>query len=193
MDGISTILSPIREGRRALFKKQWLDDSRENIDSFAERYPDSVDLALLTAVGENLPSVVRGESEMLEHMLKDDLFGRLYAEGRGFAACNEHVAAIMRKVSHKHPRARILEIGAGTGGTTRSVLDAIGNAYSSYTYTDISAGFFEKAGEKFADHTHSMEFKTFNAEYSPSEQGFVRNSYDIVIAANVLHATRTLS
>ena len=193
LDGISTILSPIREGRHAVLKKEWLDDSRENIDSFAERYPDSVDLALLTAVGENLSSVVRGESEMLEHMLKDDLLGRLYAEGRGFAACNEHVAAIMRKVSHKHPRAKIMEIGSGTGGTSRSVLDAIGNAYSSYTYTDISAGFFEKAGEKFADHIHSMEFKTFNAEYSPSEQGFARNSYDIVIAANVLHATRKLS
>ncbi len=193
LNGISIILSPIREGRHAFLRKEWLDDTREKIDSFTERYPNSVDLALLKAVGENLTSVLRGESEMLEHMLKDGLLGKLYAEGRGFAECNEHVASIMRKISHKHPRTKILEIGAGTGGTTRSVFNAIGNAYSSYTYTDISAGFFEKAGEKFADHIHSMEFKTFNAEHSPAEQGFFENSYDVVIAANVLHATRTLS
>ena len=193
LDAIPRILSPIREGRHAVLKKAWLDDSREDIDKFAERYLDSVELALLTSVGENLPSVVRGESEMLEHMLKDNLLGRLYSEGRGFAACNEHVAAIMRKISHKHPRTKILEIGAGTGGTTRSILDAIGNAYMSYTYTDISAGFFERAGEKFADHVHSMDFKTFNVEHSPTEQGLTSDSYDIVIAANVLHATRRLS
>ena len=193
LDGISTILSPIREERHSFLKKEWLDDSREVIESFAERYPGSVDLALLTAVGDNLSSVVRGESEMLEHMLKDNLLSRLYTEGRGFAACNEHVAAIMRKVSHKYPRTRILEIGAGTGGTTNSVLNAIGNAYLSYTYTDISAGFFEKASERFAEHIHSMDFKTFNAEHSPAEQGFTEGSYDIIIAANVLHATRVLS
>ncbi|PKX89195.1 lovastatin nonaketide synthase [Aspergillus novofumigatus IBT 16806] len=190
---IKTFLGPIREGCHTVMKKEWLDDSHETIREFAKRYPDSVDLALLTAVGENLPSVVRGESEMLEHMLKSNLLGRLYMEGRGFAACNEHVAALMRKISHKFPRTHILEIGAGTGGTTRSVLDAIGNAYSSYMYTDISAGFFEKAAEKFADHVHRMDFKTFNAENPPAEQGFTEGSYDIIIAANVLHATRRLS
>lgn len=134
MDAISRILSPIREGCHAVLQKAWLDDSREDIDTFAERYLDSVELALLTSVGDNLRSVVRDESEMLKHMLKDNLLGRLYSEGRGFAACNEYVAAIMRNISHKHPRTKILETGAGTGRTTRSVLDAIGNAYSSYTY-----------------------------------------------------------
>ncbi len=82
--------------------------------SFTARYPDSVDIALLTSVGQGLPSVLRGESEMLEHLL-DNLLGRLYTEGRGFATCNENVAAFMRQIVHKHPRARILEIGAGTG------------------------------------------------------------------------------
>ncbi|RYP45085.1 hypothetical protein DL768_008516 [Monosporascus sp. mg162] len=190
---IETFLSPIREGKHAFLKQEWLEDDRETIRKFAERYPGSVDLELLTAVGENWPSVVRGESDMLEHMLKNDLLARLYMEGRGFAACNEYVAAYMKTITHKYPRVRILEVGAGTGGTTRSVLDSIGDAYLSYTYTDISAGFFEKAAEKFTDHVHKMDFKVLDAEKLPSEQGFVEGSYDIIIAANVLHATSKLS
>lgn len=189
---IEEFIRPIREGRHPVLKKDCLNDTRADIAEFATRYPDSVDLGLLTAVGENLASVMRGESEMLEHMLNDNLLGRLYMEGRGFAACNVYAAEFMRKVSHSFPRAKIFEIGAGTGGTTRSVLDAIGDAYLSYTYTDISAGFFEKAAEKFSDHASKMEFKTFNAERTPSEQGFQEGYYDVLIAANVLHATRDL-
>jgi hybrid polyketide synthase / nonribosomal peptide synthetase ACE1 len=60
-------------------------------------------------------------------------------------------------------------------------------------YTDVSAGLFEKAAENFADHVHKMDFKTFNAENPPAEQGFTEGSYDIIIAVNVLHATRKLS
>jgi SAM-dependent methyltransferase/NAD(P)-dependent dehydrogenase (short-subunit alcohol dehydrogenase family) len=191
--GIDQLLAPIREGKHGVIKKDCLEDTREVIQKFAKRYNGSVDLALLTAVGENLLSAVRGESEILEHMLKENLLGRLYTEGRGFSTCNGYVAGFMRQISHKYPRTRILEIGAGTGGTTSSVLDAIGDAYVSYTYTDISAGFFERATERFAGAAHKMEFRTFNTEYSPSQQGFQEGSYDIIIAANVLHATRRLA
>ncbi|KAJ0418299.1 lovastatin nonaketide synthase [Aspergillus carlsbadensis] len=190
--GIDTFVRSVQDGRRPVLREEWLHDTRDTIRSFAEKYPDSVDLALLTSVGENWPSVLRGQSEMLEHMLKDNLLGRLYTEGRGFSECNDYVAQYMKAITHKFPRVKILEIGAGTGGTTRRVLDEIRSAYSSYTYTDISAGFFEKASERFSDHASTMEFRVFNVENSPAEQGLVEGSYDIVIAANVLHATRRL-
>ncbi|KAI1387791.1 lovastatin nonaketide synthase [Hypoxylon trugodes] len=190
---VPKFVEPIRQGRHAVLRKEWLNDDREIIDQFARRYPDSVDIALLTAVGEGLPSVLRGETGMLEHMLKDNLLGRLYMEGRGFSICNDYVADFVGKIVHKYPRSNLFEVGAGTGGTTRTVLDTIGEAYSTYTYTDISAGFFEKAAEKFADHAHKMNFKTFNAETRAAEQGFAEGSYDVVIAANVLHATRDLA
>lgn len=190
---IDHLLAPVREGRHAVARREWLQDTRQVIDEFAKRYHGSVDLALLTAVGENLPTAVRGQSEILEAMLKDNLLGRLYTEGRGFATCNEYVGDLMRQISYKYPRTRILEMGAGTGGTTARVLEAIGDAYVSYTYTDISAGFFERAAERFVAAADKMEFRTLNAEYPPSEQGFQEGSYDIIIAANVLHATRRLS
>lgn len=191
--GIDLLLAPIREGRHGVIKKDCLKDTREDIQQFATRYEGSVDLALLTAVGENLPSAVRGQTEILEHMLKDNLLGRLYTEGRGFSTCNGYIAGYMRQISYKYPKTRILEIGAGTGGTTSSVLKAIGDAYVSYTYTDISAGFFEKATERFATTAHKMDFRTLNVEFSPLEQGFEEGSFDVIIAANVLHATRRLA
>ncbi|KAL4734223.1 lovastatin nonaketide synthase [Aspergillus similis] len=191
--GIDTFIRSVKEGRHPVLEDAYLRDTRDTIRCLAEKYPDSVDLALLTSVGENWPSVFRGQSEMLEHMMKDNLLSRLYTEGRGFSECNDYVAQYMKVICHKFPRVRILEIGAGTGGTTRRVFDAIGNAYSSYTYTDISAGFFEKASQRFSDHASTMEFRVFNVENPPAEQGLVEGSYDVVIAANVLHATRRLT
>ncbi|KAJ5898872.1 AMP-binding enzyme domain-containing protein [Penicillium taxi] len=190
----STVVA-IREGRYTpSFKKEWLDDSYETIREFQSLYPHDIDVSMLTAVGENLSSVVRGKSEMIEHMLKDGLLSRLYKESGGLTACNEYVAEIMRQISYKHPRIKILEIGAGTGGTTLSVLKSLGSSYSSYTCTDISASFFTGLAEILPEeHTEKVDFKVFNAENPAAGQGFTEGAYDVIIAANVLHATRKLS
>ena len=191
---ISTTLLAVREGNHTTVQIEWLEDSRETVKDLCSRYANDADIAMLTAVGENLPSVVRGESEMMEHMLKDDLLNRLYKESRGLTACNRYVVDIMRQISHKYPRTKILEIGAGTGGTTLSVLDDLGDSYSSYTCTDISASFFIGLAEKLpGGHRRKIDFKVFNVENAPAAQGFTEGTYDVVIAANVLHATRKLS
>ncbi|KAM7215919.1 lovastatin nonaketide synthase [Rhypophila decipiens] len=192
LEAIDRIVEPVREDCHSILRKDWLGDSAETIHRLGQKFPSSVDLALVKAVGENLPSVMRGQTEILEHMLKDDLLTRLYVEGQGSAACNQQVAGLVASIVHKYPKANILEIGAGTGGTTRSVLGKIGTTYSSYTYTDISAGFFEKAAERFSGHS-DMNFRVLNIERDPASQGFDAAGYDIVIAANVLHATRDLA
>lgn len=193
MRTVGMLLDDVCHGHHAILKKEWLDDNYDVVRKIRTRFPDSAEIALLTAVGENLPSVVRGQSEMLEHMLEKDLLGRFYREGRGLDVCNNHVANLMRSISHKYPRNNILEVGAGTGATTRRVLEAIGDSYGSYTYTDISPGFFETVASSFAGTGHRFSYKTFNAESDPSEQGFIPGSYDVVIAANVLHATSRLT
>lgn len=68
----------------------------------------------------------------------------------------------------------------------------MGTDFSSYTYTDISSGFFEAAQDRFKDFAGRMVFKTFDMEQDPASQGFVEGSYDIVLASNVLHATDKL-
>jgi len=68
----------------------------------------------------------------------------------------------------------------------------MGDAFYSYTFTDISESFFgdfEKTENAFKKHSHKMSFKLLDIEKSPEPQGFESHSYDIVIIANVVHAT----
>ncbi|KAL4923070.1 S-adenosyl-L-methionine-dependent methyltransferase [Aspergillus undulatus] len=72
------------------------------------------------------------------------------------------------------------------------VLDALGNQYASYTYTDISRGFFENARAVFSQHGSKLSFKTLDIESDPVDQGFAEGTFDMVVSSNCLHATKSL-
>ncbi|KAI1172035.1 putative hybrid NRPS/PKS enzyme [Nemania sp. FL0916] len=191
-DYVDHTLSVVAAGKHASVKREWSNDSPEEIEALLSRYSDNVDIKLISAVGTNIPDAVRGQTTILEHMLPNNLLDDFYKEGLGFARYNSFMAAMMKQVVHRYPHAKILEIGAGTGGATKSVLEQVGNTMSSYTYTDVSVGFFEKAAELFRTYSHKMNFKVLDVEKAPSSQGFEAHSYDVVIASNVLHATASL-
>ncbi|HKX31325.1 MAG TPA: SDR family NAD(P)-dependent oxidoreductase, partial [Blastocatellia bacterium] len=95
---------------------------------------------------------------------------------------------------HRMP-VRILEIGAGTGGTTEIVLAALRSYRDQidvYTYTDISKAFLMHAESAYGPGSPYLQCQLFNVERPLSEQNLALGSYDIVIAANVLHATRNM-
>jgi len=71
-------------------------------------------------------------------------------------------------------------------------LKSLGTTFSSYTYTDVSTAFFEKASNMLKDYSHKMIFKSFDVERTPASQGFEEHTYDMIIASNVLHATKSL-
>jgi ubiquinone/menaquinone biosynthesis C-methylase UbiE len=102
-------------------------------------------------------------------------------------------------LAHKNPELSILEIGAGTGGTTHDVVSALSaeegapHSFSNYTFTDIGSAFCQKAEEDFAQYKSSMTFKVLDIEQDPSTQGFVEGSYDVIIATSVLHATQYMN
>ena len=86
---------------------------------------------------------------------------------------------------------RILEIGAGTGATTHYVLPVL-PAATEYVFTDLSSHLVARAQRSFAGRSN-ITCKVFDVDdKTPLEQGFVPHTFDIVIAANVLHATRYL-
>ncbi|KAE8154018.1 hypothetical protein BDV25DRAFT_168001 [Aspergillus avenaceus] len=185
----------VKEGKHSFAPAVWIDDTKEMIVDLMDSYGDDADFNLTRAVGEHLliPSVLNGETSILEYMTKDNYLDRYYIDAIGFGMLNDLIAGVMGQICTKFPRIDLLEIGAGTGGATQAALGRIGHTYSSYTYTDISSGFFERAaGEKFQAHAHKMIFKTLNIENDPASQGFSTNSYDVIIASNVLHATKSL-
>jgi acyl transferase domain-containing protein/acyl carrier protein/SAM-dependent methyltransferase len=88
----------------------------------------------------------------------------------------------------------VLEVGAGTGGTTAFVLEAL-KEYGKkihYTYTDISDKFLQHGEKEFAGQYPFLEFKMLDIEKPPAEQGFTHDSFDLVLATNVVHATKRI-
>jgi hybrid polyketide synthase/nonribosomal peptide synthetase ACE1 len=72
------------------------------------------------------------------------------------------------------------------------IVKEIGDAFTSYTFTDISTGFFERAQDDFKRFGNKFIFKALDCEKDIEAQGFIENSYDLVIASLVLHATECL-
>ncbi|UNI16448.1 Type I Iterative PKS [Purpureocillium takamizusanense] len=137
-------------------------------------------------------SIFSGETHPLHVLMKDDVLTQFYAVGDEL-----NYASALRVLGHTNPRLRILEVGAGTGGTTVKVLKALTSSsgerlYSSYTYTDISAGFMASAKERFAG-ADGLQYATLDISQNPSEQGYQMGSYDLIIGSNVVHATPHLN
>ncbi|MFI0777853.1 SDR family NAD(P)-dependent oxidoreductase [Streptomyces sp. NPDC021212] len=88
----------------------------------------------------------------------------------------------------------VLEVGAGTGGTTAVVLPELARLGEDlrYVYTDISMAFLQHGRERFGAQYPFVEFRKLDAGRDPGDQGFEPGGFDVVIAANVLHATDDL-
>jgi NADPH:quinone reductase-like Zn-dependent oxidoreductase/SAM-dependent methyltransferase len=145
--------------------------------------------------------MLRGEQAPLEVMLEGRLLYKYYAQAFRLVPAFAQFRALLRAVAHRNPRARVLEIGAGTGGATRHALQALGaeeegGAFiDSWHFTDISSGFFEAARSEFVGQSRflDMRFDRCDIEQDPAAQGFDLESYDVVVACQVLHATKSMA
>ncbi|KAI4288066.1 MAG: hypothetical protein L6R35_002669, partial [Caloplaca aegaea] len=153
-------------------------------------------------VGRNLISMLDGVVDPLDLLFKGDLAERYYHELNGAPHTFTPFATYLDTLAHKNPSMKILEIGAGTGGATLPILDVLKHhgdkeagwpRFAEYDFTDVSPAFFEAAREKFGNGLERMSFKTLDIEKDPLAQGYEEGTYDLMIAANVLHATQDLS
>jgi polyketide synthase PksM len=101
----------------------------------------------------------------------------------------------LRIQAEGEPRLRFLEIGAGTGGTSACVFERLqpyAQFVKEYCYTDLSRAFLLHAQEHYAARAPYLNCQLFDVERSPEEQSIEVGGYDIVIATNVLHATKDI-
>ena len=174
------------------------DDPEGFADGLLAAHPDcGAELTLTRRCGRALADVLRGEVDPLallfpggslddtERLYQTSLPARFY---NGLIA--DAVGAIA-EASGGRPL-RILEIGAGTGSTTAFVLSRLGETPYEYTFTDVSPLFLNRAREKFAAF-EAVRYELLDLERDPAGQGFAPAAYDIVICANVVHATRDLA
>ena len=172
-------------------------DLLEGADGVVARHPaGKVEFGLLRRCGEALTGVLRGRADTLELLFGGEPSAAdLYRDAPGSRLLNRLVADVVSRAVSELPegrRLRVVEVGAGTGGTTGAVLAALPAGRVDYLYTDISAGFFSEAEERFGDFRVRMEYRALDIERDPAEQGFEFHRADLVLAANVLHATRDL-
>lgn len=178
---------------------QTLTNSTELWEKVADLWRDEIYLPqLVRHCGQNLADVLSGEIDPLTlvfHKGSSEIMEKIYSESSLARYCNgilkDLVEATIRSTD-QNKQIRILEIGAGTGATTRFLLPVLPPSTTSYTFTDLGPGFLQQAREKFAAFPF-VEYQLLNIEKEPKDQGFASHSFDVVIAANVLHATASLA
>ena len=155
------------------------------------------ELALLDHCGSRLADVLLGRSDPLELLFfggSDGPAARVYGHSPGAAVMHGLTSAALEVVREAWPKGRplrVLEVGAGTGGATAHLLPSLPKQ-TEFVYTDISRGFLVAAKHRFADYAF-VDYKVLDIEQAPERQGFAGRTFDVVIAFNVLHATRALA
>lgn len=159
-----------------------------------KQFPDAEhELAILGRCGNGLANVLTGKQDPLTLIFPDgEVAGTadLYEKAPAFAPSGARVASVIKAALQHIPenrKLRVLEIGAGTGGTTAHVLPVLGDRYSEYVFTDITPYFSRRLSERFSQYPR-LRFQVLDLEKEPQEN----QRYDLIIAANVVHATRDL-
>ncbi|KAJ5671462.1 Acyl transferase/acyl hydrolase/lysophospholipase [Penicillium longicatenatum] len=168
------------------------DDTATDIARLLSRYPESIDMKIMRRVGEALPLIVRGEVNLLEILMRDNMLSQFYSESFGIQFYLQHMSRICGQISNRYPHLNVLEIGAGAGENTEWVLRGMNKGFASYTYTDILDGQFDEAQDRFQEHQAKMAFKVLDIESDITEQGYAPESYDLVIASLALYATSNI-
>jgi polyketide synthase PksM len=150
-------------------------------------YPD----VLTGRVGHMEALFPRGSMELVEGVYKDDPLSIYYNRLLG-ALVQQFIP--LRLQQDQHTPISILEVGAGTGGSSSLVLAAIAKHAQQvrYIYTDISIGFTQYGERCFGQDYPFVEFKPLDIEKDPVAQGFSPGSIDLLFGTNVFHATRRI-
>ncbi|GGL91483.1 type I polyketide synthase [Streptomyces fumigatiscleroticus] len=191
------ILLPRPEGRFRLRRRAL--DLPAVMQRFATEGPALVHAqALLAQHIAKLPDVLRGRRDPME-LLADDASVRTLEQFYDTAPfCRFHnrlAQELLREIVRAWPAdrpLRVLEVGAGTGGTTAALLPLLPAERTAYCFTDASAFFFPRAQKRFGTYDF-VDYRTFDLDADPGEQGFAPRTFDLVVAGNALHTAADLS
>lgn len=159
---------------------------------------------LLAAVGSRLAFCLTGADDVRQILFGNrenkQLLDRLYAEWPMFATASQVLGKFLCKAFTQNPDTpytgpfRILEVGAGTGGTTRAMIDILTrhNILFEYHFTDISPTLVHKAKMVFkhVDSGNSMYFEVLDIEKEPCADQL--GMYHAIISTNCIHATKNI-
>ncbi len=182
-----------------------LERAEERRDAIVASYPEvGPNVRLVWDCLNSLLPVLRGEASAQEVMFSgasNTLLEGIYRGNPVADYFNECVTRVIARyvqcrleANGRGGKIKVLEVGAGTGGTTAGLLERLA-AYAEhveYCYTDLSPGFTRLGRRKFQAAYPFADYRVLDIEKPVAAQGFDEGGFDVVVAANVLHATRDL-
>jgi acyl transferase domain-containing protein/NAD(P)-dependent dehydrogenase (short-subunit alcohol dehydrogenase family)/SAM-dependent methyltransferase/acyl carrier protein len=174
------------------------EDPSRAIRYLRDRFPDfHAELDLFDRCAGRLSEVLQGRCNPLQLLFPEgslESASQVYGDSPMSRLPNRFMRGIVEAVVEALPAhrvLRVLEIGAGTGGTTAHLLPLLQNVPCEYVFTDLSKLFLDGARRKFEQFPF-VRYALLDIEQNPQTQGFGAQGFDLIVAANVLHATRDL-
>lgn len=141
--------------------------------------------------------VLDGRCEAVDVLFQSEgarLLAGVYGESPAARRCNQLLGGAMAQLQQDLPAMRtmrVLEVGAGTGASTDAALQALQGDRVHYVFSDVSVAFMAGARERFADNP-ALHFRVFDLESDLSAAAIGDERFDVIVAANVVHATRDI-
>ncbi|HEY0139905.1 MAG TPA: SDR family NAD(P)-dependent oxidoreductase [Thermoanaerobaculia bacterium] len=160
-------------------------------------------VALVETTLLSLEAILRGEKRATDVMFPNSslaLVEGVYKNNAVADYLNRVMENVVRWYTEERrkttgPKLRLLELGAGTGGSSQGILqtlDAYRDHVEEYCYSDVSKLFLLHGEKAYGPGRDYLTYAVIDVEKGLPEQGVQRGTYDVVIAANVLHATKRL-
>ncbi len=164
----------------------------------AAKYPEcNAELALTRNCGQSLAEVLTAEIDPMQLLFPGgslELTEKLYQEAPPLRVQNALLEKAMNEALaqlSEGQKIRVLEIGAGTGSASSYILPALPKNRTEYVYTDLSNAFLSAAKQKFHDYPF-ISYQILDISDDPVSQGYEIHEFDLILAANVVHATPDL-
>lgn len=145
---------------------------------------------------QNLVALIKGDEDPLNLLFpKGDIKPALasYNTNKINKICNYFIAKEIEFIvkRNKDKKIKILEIGAGVGGTSLEVIPILDGEQVEYYFTDISTFFLNKAKSNFKEYNW-VNYGIFDINQVFYEQNYDISSFDIILCANVLHNSKNI-
>ena len=161
------------------YSRELVDYLKQSSDLLPELIQGKEDpLNILFPKGEMDPALAAYHDNQINKMLNDIAKAEI-----GFL-CRE-------KNQNKKRTFRILEVGAGVGGTSLDVIPSLDGMEVEYYFTDLSTFFLNRAQDNFGKYDW-VKYGIFDINKEFAIQGYDEFSFDLILCANVLHNSRNI-
>ncbi|KAH8691966.1 putative polyketide synthase [Talaromyces proteolyticus] len=170
------------------------------LDQLLRDFPDHEWANRLTYfAGSRLADVLKGNCDGIKLIFGSDegrrLVTGLYGDSLLNKLANVQMQDMVERVASRIPKdkgpLKILELGAGTGGTTKGMVALLSklNIPVEYTFTDLAGSFVAAARKTFKEYPF-MKYRVHDIEKPPAND--LIGTQHIIIASNAIHATHNL-